>query len=327
MTSRPGPGRGYHGGMLTPLVALLLAASPRAGAPRIQAEGDASPPVNVLAGATDVKSLCRRLVPAERLRVKGDAVDQGEARAQQDAGRDDALAARYQIRVHAARLPFAPYDRREQQLELVAPATLRPGGGAALVAAEERGLPVRVDAATVRRILSAQSSGRLGLLLVFDLPDDAICAGDLRGKKIVLGVEPVEWSWLDGDALLARGEVSGDRPAVSSTAGARTAVEVGEPVAGSPAARKAVAARQGELSACYAEALKREPALDGVVVVGLGARVTVTADSTGSAELVACVQRALAPLAATKAASVPIRFVLEVPRPDDAEAGDQTQRQ
>ena len=76
---------------------------------------------------------------------------------------------------------------------------------------------------------------------------------------------------------------------------------------------------------CYAEELRRDPAIDGVVVVDLGSPIAVAADSTGSAALTACVERALAPLAGSAVASVPIRFELVAPgeagtgpRPTDA---------
>ena len=83
-----------------------------------------------------------------------------------------------------------------------------------------------------RKILAARTAGRLGLQLVFDLPDDAICMVDRRGKRTTLGVEPVEWSWRDGETVLAWGGVAGDRPAVNLAAGAQPAVDVGEPIAG-----------------------------------------------------------------------------------------------
>jgi hypothetical protein len=110
------------------------------------------------------------------------------------------------------------------------------------------------------------------------------------------------------------GGVASDRPAVSLAAGAQATVDVGEPIAGPSEARKAVLARRAELVACYAEGLRRAPGLDGVVVVDLGPRVAVSADSTGSADLARCVERALGSLAGAAAASVPIRFELAMPR-------------
>jgi hypothetical protein len=253
-------------------------------------------------------------VPAERLHPAGDAVAQGVAQAGQKAGRQEAIVARYEITAPAGKVAFAPYDSDEQSLEVVEPATLRLGdGGAVLTATLDRALPVHIDAQLASRILEAQRAGRLGLRLVFDLPDDATCSGDRRGHRFTLGVEPVEWSWLDGDASLAWGGVSGDRPGVPATLGAQAVVEVGEPLAGAPSARKAVEARRAALEACYAEALRGDPALDGVMVVELGRRVAVAGDSTGSEELARCVEKALAPLASLARASVPVRFELALP--------------
>lgn len=302
--------------MAPALLVLLLSAQPAAQPARasIHLDGGPAVPVEQLGGAPDLVSLCKRLVPADRLRQGGDAVDQGEAWSRQEGDRDRSLNARYQVTVPSTRLTFAPYDGKGQLLQVIEPATLKLDGGAVvLVATEERDLGVHVSSAVARKILAARSAGRLGLQLVFDLPDDAICMVDRRGKRYTLGVEPVEWSWRDGDAVLAWGGVAGDRPTVNLAAGAQPSVEVGQPVAGPPGAGKAVAARRAELVSCYAEELRRDPAVDGVVVVDLGRQIAVAADSTGSATLTACVERALAPLAGSAVASVPIRFELVAP--------------
>jgi len=294
------------------LLALLLSAHPDKTPVRL--DGGAEMAVQQLAGAADVVSLCNRLVPAERLRPGGDVVEQGEARSRQDTGRDRSLAARYRIAVPAGRVAFAPYDGPEQRLQVAEPATFRlEGGSVVLTATEDRGLPVQVGAEMARKILAARGAGRLGLQLVFDLPDDAICVVDKRGKRFTLPVEPVEWSWLDGDTALARGGVAGDRPAVSTAAGAHPAVDVGDPIAGPSEAKQAVAALRADLVSCYADELKRDPGIDGVVVVDVGSRIGVAADSTGSATLTACIERVLAPLAGSSVASVPIRFELVAP--------------
>ena len=300
--------------MISALLALLFSAAPHEDVPRVVHEEPAPASVRPLEGASDVVALCHRLVPAERLRLSGDAVAQGEARSRHEAGRDDAITARYELTAPAGGVAFAPYDDGEQRLEVAAPAVIKLKGGAVLLAATmELGLPVRVDAGTARRILAAQRAGRLSLRITFDLPDDAVCGGDRRGRQYTLGVEPVEWRWMEGDAVLAWGGASADRPGVSAAVGARPMVEVGDPVDGPAEARRAVAAHAAELSACYADALQRDAGVDGVVVVAVGQRVVVEADSTGSAELDRCVERALAALGPVPRASVPIRFELGAP--------------
>jgi len=301
-------------GMVPLVVALLLSAAPDGSTASIRMEGVPEVPVETLSGAGDVVNLCKRLVPAERIRPSGDAVEQGEARARQESDRDESMAGRYRIMLPAARVGFAAYDGAEERLKVVEPATFRlERGMVVLTATEERGLPVHVDAGLARRILATRAAGRLGLELVFDLPDDAICGGDRRGRRYALNVEPVEWRWLDGEEVLARGGVAGDRPAVSASLGAEPAVDVGEPMVGPREAAKAVLARRADLDACYAEELRKDPSADGVLVVDLGARVAIAADSTGSPSLKACVERALSSLAGSEAASVPIRFELAAP--------------
>jgi hypothetical protein len=319
--------------MMRALPVLLLAAATApagaAGAPparkapasasarivRADPSGPERPPVR-LDTAADLTRLCDALDPSERLRTPGDAVARGEAETRHDAERDAAVTARYEVTVPAAGLAFAPYDGPERRLALVEPVQLPVAGGTArLWPTEERSLAVEVDAAGARRIIDAQRAGRLSLALVFDLGDDATCGKGARGKKLTVPVEPVAWRWLDGDAVLARGGAAVDRPLLTAAQGALPRVAIGEPIAGPAEAKKAVVARVADLEACYAEALKRDPGADGVLVADLaGQRPAISADSVGDPELAACVQRALAPLApAAGRLAVPIRFELEAP--------------
>lgn len=307
---------------------VLLAAAPaggKAAAPAIRHAGEPGPAPRAIRSAEDLAALCRALTPSERLRPKGDAVERGEAESRHDADRDAAIVARYAISLPAAKLAFEPYDASGRRLALAEPGVLPvPEGGSRLWPSEERGLPVEADAAAARRILEAQRAGRLALELTFDLPDDATCGADPRGKTFTLPVEPVEWAWRDGAVALARGGAGADRPLSTAAQGATPRVDVGEPLAGPSEAKRAVVARAGDLQACYAEALRKDPAVDGVLVVELGAgRIGVAADSTGTPELSTCVQRALATLAPPGGGrvAVPIRFELVAP------ATAQTQRQ
>lgn len=303
--------------LLAPLVFAALAAAPT---PTVSQEQDPAA-IHPLAGAAGVSQLCDALADPER-RSGGDAVDRGEAAARRAEAREDALAARYQLDLPAARLAFAPYDAPERRLALAEAAPLPVAPRVAVWLATERGLAVQLDATAARSVLAAQRAGRLGLTLVFDLAEEATCSSGRPGAALLLPVEPVEWAWTDGDRVLARGGAAADRPAVDLAGGARPRVDVGEPIAGPGEAKKAVLARRADLEACYAETLKKDPAVDGVVVVELSptARLAIAADSTGAPELSACVGRALATLAtpAGGKAAVPIRFDLVVPEPAPA---------
>lgn len=287
--------------------------SPPAGnTPRI--EGAPEPGVTRLASADDVVTLCRALEPSERLRTKGDAVALGEAALAHERARDAATVARYTLVVPAAKLAFAPWDATERRLLLDRGGFLSLDGSAArLWPTEEAGLPVEVDGAAARRILEAQAAGRLELALVFDLPDDVSCGGGPAGKAShTLPVEPVSWRWQDGAQILARGGAGLDRPLVTAAQGASPRVVVGDPVAGPREARNVVLQRSPALEACYAEALRRDPGVDGVVVAQLGGSApAIAADSVGDAELSTCVKRALD--GAGGKAAVPIRFELVPP--------------
>lgn len=308
------------------LAALLLAAAPAgstppgtdASSPSIRAEGAAQDRRAVpLAAAEEVARLCGALQPVERLRSEGDAVERGEAEARHVAERDAALAGRYEVVVPAKALAFAPYDGPERRLALAEPVQVPIAEGAArLWPTEERSLGVEAEAPVARKVLEAQRNGTLSLALTFDLPEDAACASGARGTALALPIEPVSWRWLDGDTLLAHGGAGADRPLLSLAQGARPTVAVGEPIAGPVEAKKAVLAHAPALEACYAEALKRDPRIDGVLVADIGGQdPAIAADSVGDVELAACVQRALGPVARPQGGkvAVPIRFELQPP--------------
>jgi hypothetical protein len=296
---------------------LLLAAAARAKAPVVTAS-DPGPDrlITRLATPDDVARLCRALDPPERLRSKGDALERGAAEARADHDHDAAVTGRYEVVAPARGLAFAPYDAPERRLALVEPVQISFADGTArLWPSEERALPVEADAAGARRVIDAQRAGRLTLRIVFDLGDDASCGKGARGTRLTLPVEPVSWRWVDGDVVLARGGAAVDRPLLTVAQGARPRVDVGEPIAGPPEAKKLVLAREAELEACYAEALRRDPGLDGVLVADLGGpRPAITADSVGDPDLATCVQRVLVPLAPAQGRlAVPLRFELEAP--------------
>lgn len=265
--------------------------------------------------------LCASLEPAERVRPKGDAVERGEAESSHDSARVAALKERYAVRIAAAKLPFAPYDAPERSLALQEPVQLPvPDGTARLWPTEHRALAVEADVEAARRVLDAQRRGALALELSFDLPDDATCGTGARGTRFTVPVDPVSWRWLDGDAVIAQGGAAAERPLVSAAQGGLPRVDVGDPISGPLDASKLVVAKGGELEACYREALKRNPGVDGVLVADIGgARTAISADSVGDEEMAVCVQKALAALGTAPRAAVPIRF--ELRPPGEASAG------
>jgi hypothetical protein len=310
-------------GMMPALAALLLSvtqAAPAGGAaqPVIRQSDPGPGPALVRLDAPErLAELCRSLEPAERVRSSGDPVEQGEAGARHAAAREAALRERYEVLVPAAALAFAPYDGVERRLSLQEPVQLPLADGAVrLWPTEERALPVGAEPAAARRVVEARRKGTLALALVFDLPEDATCGTGARGTTHSIPIEPVSWRWLDGDAVVVGGGVAADRPTVSVADGARPEVSVGDPIAGPSEAKRALLARASDLEGCYAEALKRDPTIDGVLVAEFGgARASIAADSVGDAELAGCVQRVVAALASGRdgRAAVPIRFELAPP--------------
>jgi hypothetical protein len=302
---------------LAPLLLAALAAAPAGKAVPVVRQADAGPDKvsTRLETADDLARLCHTLEPAERVRPKGDAVERGEAEASQETSRAAALKQRYAARIPAGKLPFAPYDGPERRLALQEPVQLPVADATArLWPTEHRDLAVEADAAAARRVLDAQRRGALALEVAFELPEDATCGTGARGKKFTIPIDPVAWRWLEGDAVLAQGGAAAERPLVTAAQGARPTVDVGDPIAGPLDASKLVLAKGGELEACYREALKRNPAADGVLVADIGGtRTAISADSVGDEELAVCVQKALAALATGPRAAVPIRFELTPP--------------
>ncbi|HEX9049071.1 MAG TPA: hypothetical protein VF841_00900 [Anaeromyxobacter sp.] len=307
--------------MMTPLASVLLAAvlaAPPSGSrvPVVQHEEAAPARAAVhLESAEDLARLCGALLPAERVRAAGDAVERGEAEERHETSRGAALKERYEARIPAAKLAFAPYDGPERRLALQEPVQLPVADGAArLWPTEARDLAVEADVAAARKILDAQRRGALALEVAFELPEDATCGTGARGKKFTIPVEPVSWRWLDGDAVLAQGGAAAERPLVTAAEGARPRIDVGDPISGPLDASKLVLAKGGELEACYREALKRNPSADGVLVAEIGgARTAISADSVGDEQLAVCVREALGALAHGARAAVPIRFELAPP--------------
>ncbi|ABS25548.1 conserved hypothetical protein [Anaeromyxobacter sp. Fw109-5] len=305
-------------GTMVPALALLLlalAGSGPAGAVPPDATASADGSTVHLEAPDDVKRLCDALAPVERLRTKGDAVARGEAERAHERARRRALAARYAATVPAAGLALA-FDPAEGTLALSEPAQLPVAHGTArLWPALDGGLPVEASADAARRIVEAQRAGHLALALEFALPDEATCGTGARGTRFVLPVEPVAWRWTNDTKVVAAGGAAAERPLATAAQGAAPRITVGAPIAGNAGARRGVADRSGELEACYAEALRRAPGLDGVLVAQVGGgRTHIAADSVGDAELAACVVRALGSLG-SGAAAVPIRFDLVATSP------------
>jgi hypothetical protein len=320
-------------GMLTLALSLALNIAP-AEAPRPSVNTPAAAralDVRSVDSPAQVRALCEAIEPVERAAGRGDAVERSRAADARQARREEALAARYRVKIAADRLAFDEYDAGERVLALTDRTWLWTAGGALhLWATEDATLPVSVDEATAERIVRAAARRKLSLTLTFTLPDgaEAACAHPNGARRWTLGVEPQAWELAENGQVLARGGEGSDRPLVTVAQGARPRVEVAEPFAeeGGRALREAVAARSRELQVCYGRALAMDPALDGAVVTeidldgngGAPRGVRVAADSVQDDAMVACVARVVAatpfPPGPATVAAIPIHFELEAPQ-------------
>jgi hypothetical protein len=279
-------------------------------------------PVQVVNDPPQARTLCEALTPGERLRRGDDVVAQARAEAQQDARRETALAGRYRVTIPGAVVRFAPYDREEQLLSVSEKTFLAGAEGVLHVWALSRAdLPVTADEATASRIVSAAKQKKLALILTFTLPDDedeAVCANVAGSRHYALGVEPFAWEYVAEGEVLARGGEGGDRPLVTAAQGAKPRVEVSDPYgAGGREARQAVERSAKDLQACYEQALRQNPGLDGTLVAEVepGQRVRLAADSVQDDGLGACVQGVLSRVRFPGGGrlQLPIHFLLEPP--------------
>lgn len=274
-----------------------------------------------------VKALCASLAPVERVHFRGDAVARGKARSAHQQARSEAFERRYQVEIPGSSLIFVPFAEDEGELALSPRSSLAAIRGMLRVwGSEDNDLVVSVGREEARRVLEAQRAGRLVLLLTFNLPEDdeegSPCAHAAASPTYTLAVEPISWVYSSRGKVLARGGEGADRPMIGAAQGARPVVEIGESLPRSGELRRAIAARNGELVACYAAALKRDPTLDGTLAMevkagrGKALSVRVAMDSLQDSSLAGCVSQIVAkselpggPMAAT----IPIRFKLVVP--------------
>jgi hypothetical protein len=325
--------------MVTLALTLALAAAdaaPAAPPPEVQPGT-----VQLLETAAQVRALCDVLVPPERVRARGDAVQRALAVDEHERRRAVALGRRYQIGVAGDRLRFAAYDAEERRLALSERSFLAGAGGALLVwpVDEDRDLAVTVDGVGAQRVMQAAARRQLALVLTFNLPEDddeVACAHRAGAASWSLGVEPVAWAYVEDGAVLARGGEGSDRPLVTAAQGARARVEVAEPVGeGGPAVRSALTARVGDLLACYGVALRGRPGLDGSVVVdaelsgGAARAVRLAVDSLQDEGIAGCVKHVVTTTrfpAVEGRVAIPIHFRLDAPGAAGAGTGSGSPR-
>jgi hypothetical protein len=310
--------------MLSTLLSVALLATPPAGGAATEPKPSAPEGLVAISTPDEARQLCRAVTPPDRLAFEGSSVERSDAARAHEEGRDAALQGRYRVTVPAKGLAFAPYDSDENTLALWSHAVPSGADGAARLAlVEDQGLPVKADPATARRLVAAQQEGTLALHVTFVLAeDDAPCFALAGAPASTFAAEPVAWQYVAGDEVLARGGQDADRPLVSAAKGARPRVELGKPVdeGGAFEVRTTAPEHVRELEGCYSEALKRDPYLDGAIVVALQPlagteRVKIAADSVQDEAFVGCVRGVLARVDVNGAGRtwLPIHFVLEGP--------------
>jgi hypothetical protein len=310
--------------MLSTLLSVALLATPPVGETRSEPKPSAPEGLIGISTPDEARQLCRAVTPPDRLALGGSSIERSDAARAHEEGRDAALQGRYRVTVPGKQLAFAPYDSDEHTLALWSHAVPAGAEGAARLAlVEDEGLPVRADPATARRLVAAQQEGTLELHVTFVLAeDDAPCFALAGAPASTFAAEPVAWQYVAGDEVLARGGQGADLPLVSAAQGARPRVELGKPVdeAGVFEVRTTAPQHVRDLEGCYNDALKRDPYLDGAIVVALeplaGAeRVKIAADSVQDEAFAGCVRGVLARVDVNGAGRtwLPIHFVLEGP--------------
>jgi hypothetical protein len=255
--------------------------------------GAAGPEPVLLKSPADAARLCRALQPAG-----------GEGAEAQGQAREEAAGRRYRVVVSGDGLDFEPWDEAAGLGLSPRAVLLAAGRSLRLWMPDGDDLAVKVPRAAAQRIFQAKARGRLSLRLTFEIPageaGETPCTQAPAGKSWVLAVEPVSWEYRAGGEVLARGGEAAEESSASVAEGARPRLAVGEAVgaAASPAVRAALQAAIPDLTACYREALGRNPRLDGALVVeislsgkaGPPRSARIAADSMGDEGLAACVE-------------------------------------
>jgi len=184
-------------------------------------------------------------------------------------------------------------------------------------------LATEVTAEAGRRIAAAARRGGLVLRLLFALPEDgelALCSHPPGSREWSLGVEPLAWSWLLRDRLVAQGGRQAAPPAEVPRLGPRVVVEEPLGLADPSAVLRALQEQRGALERCRAGARGGGPEGTLAVELELPAKegrpraVRVALDALHDAALTRCVLRALgrSSLPAGKGrVQVPVRFLRE----------------
>jgi len=268
----------------------------------------------------EARQLCASLQLPERAARAAPNASPERAAAAQEERRRRAREHHYLLDVEGEGL-FFDVDPDGARLLLTERSAMRGAGQSLRVwLASDPELATEAGGEAARRIAAAARRGDLVLRLLFALPEDselAVCSHPPGSREWSLAVEPIAWSWLVRDRIVARGgrgpQEAGERP----KAGPR--VEVDEPLglADPTALHRALEEQRGALERC-----RPGGGAGGTLAVeielparaGPPRAVRMALDAAGDGALGRCVLRVLrrAPLPAGKGrVQVPIRFAAE----------------
>lgn len=284
-----------HSSLFAALAAGLL------GSPAAFAEPSAS----VLKSEEEVRSLCLALRPVERVTFTGNPAERAKAKQEFEQERERLLRAEFAVELPWGGFTVSEWDPAEKVATVAAERPFRAAGGALLFFDPDRDdIQLGALEGAADALQTALAKGQAVLAVTFRPAEEegSPCVIS-KAKTYSLAVDLTSAVLKAGGKPLAKAAGDGYEP--RSGAGGAPAVVLKPAPAGDCAKcsdEVALSAQSARplIEKCYAEALTREPGLDGSLVLGLSVgkdgKVQVDAvalDSVQNADVVACVKRAV----------------------------------
>ncbi len=259
----------------------------------------------VLKGEEDVRTLCLALRPVERVTFTGDAAERAKAKQAFEQERERLLRAEFAVELPWGGFTVSEWDPVEKVATVAAERPFRAAGGALTFFDPDRDdLPLGAVEGAEDALQTALAKGQAVLAVTFKPAEEegSPCViGKAKTYSLVVDLTSAELR-VGGKALArAAGDGFESRPGGGGTP---TVVLKPAPAQDCEKCSNAVAlsaqSAHASVEKCYAEALAKEPGLDGSLVLGLAVGndgkvqvESVALDSVQNAGVVACIKRAL----------------------------------
>jgi hypothetical protein len=258
-----------------------------------------------LKGEADVRNLCLGLRPLERVTFAGHPAQRAQAKQDFEKERERLLQTEFAVELPWGGFTVSEWDPAEKVATVAAERPFRAAGGALVFFDPDRdAIDLGALEGAEDALQTALAKGQVSLAVTFRLAEEegSPCVSG-KAKTYTLAVDLISAELRMAGKALARALGEGFEPrtgaaavpsVVLKPAPAQDCEKCSDEVARSAMAVKPLVEK------CYAEALAKQPGLDGSLVLGLAAGKdgkvqveSVVLDSVQNAEVVACVKKAM----------------------------------